>query len=139
MTMISATLALMLVTQAGAPGSITVIAQEPMSRIEEPRQVAVKTAAEWAALWRQHAGASPAPAVDFAARTVIAVFLGTRTTAGYGIEIVGTREDQGSLIVQWRERRPSRDVVAAQVITSPALIASIPKFDGPIAFEKVDK
>jgi hypothetical protein len=30
-------------------------------------------------------------------------------------------------------------MMAAQVMTSPAVIASIPKFDGAITFEKVDQ
>ena len=72
-------------------------------------------------------------------RTVVAVFLGTRTTGGYAVDIVNTREAGGALVVQWQERRPARDVITAQVITTPAVIASIPKFAGEIRFEKVDK
>jgi hypothetical protein len=125
--------------QPSPPSPIVVIAKESMSRVDEPRQAVARTADEWAALWRQHAGDTKPPAVDFGTRTVVAVFLGTRTTGGYAVDIVNTREAGGALVVQWQERRPARDVITAQVITTPAVIASIPKFAGEIRFEKVDK
>lgn len=132
-------LMLALLMQAATPSPVVVVARESMSNIEDPKQAVAQTAGEFSALWRQHAGDAKAPAVDLSKRTVVAVFLGTRNTAGYAVEIVGTREANGSLVVRWEERRPSRDMIAAQVITSPAVIASIPKFSGPITFEKVEK
>jgi hypothetical protein len=77
------------------------------------------------------------PRVDFATRTVVAVFLGTRASAGYLAEITRTRGEKSSLVVEWRERRPEPGQVSAQVITSPVHIATIPKFAGEIRFEKV--
>jgi hypothetical protein len=79
-----------------------VIAKEAMSRVEEPAQVVARTAAEWAALWRRHGGETKPPAVDLSTRTVVAVFLGTRTTSGYSVDVVGTRESGGTLTVLWR-------------------------------------
>ena len=46
----------------------------------------VRTAAEWSTLWQQHAGMGKPPAVDFTV-IVIAVFLGSRQSAGYTVEI----------------------------------------------------
>ena len=130
---------LVLAVQALAPSSMVILSRETMSQIDAPRQVSVNTAADFAALWRQHAGDVKPPAVDFNARTVVAVFLGTRMTAGYAVEILRTRDEKGALIVEWQERRPSRDMMTAQVVTSPAVIASIPKFAGTVTFEKVEK
>jgi len=118
---------------------IQTIATDTMSQIESPKQAVARTPAEWTALWRQHAGETALPKVDFGSRTVVAVFLGTRASAGYAVEITGTRQEKGALIVQWRERRPEPGMVAAQVITSPAHIATIPKFAGEIRFEKVER
>ena len=118
---------------------IQTIATDAMSQIESPKQAVARTPAEWTALWRQHAGDTALPKVDFASRTVVAVFLGTRMSAGYVVEITGTRHDKGALVVEWRERRPEPDQVSAQVITSPAHIATIPKFAGEIRFEKVER
>lgn len=118
---------------------IQTIATETMSQIESPKQAVARTPAEWTALWRLHAGETPLPKVDFGSRTVVAVFLGTRMSAGYLVEITGTRHEKGALIVEWRERRPEPGMVTAQVITSPAHIATIPKFAGEIRFEKVER
>jgi PrcB C-terminal len=129
-------LVLMLAMQAP---SIHTISTDLMSQVESPRQVVARTPAEWTKLWREHAGETAVPKVDFASRTVIAVFLGSRSSAGYLVEITGTRHDKGALVVEWRERRPEPDQVSAQVITSPAHIATIPKFAGEIRFEKVER
>ena len=119
--------------------AIATIVTDSMSEVDMPKQVAARTPAEWAALWRQHAGDTALPKVDLAARTVVAVFLGTRSSAGYAVEITGTHDDKGALIVEWRERRPEPGTVSAQVLTSPAHIATIPKFAGEIRFEKVER
>jgi len=128
---------------AGPPAAqkvpMQIIATEMMSNIEQPRQAVARTAAEWAALWRQHAGDKPAPRVDLGSSTVVAVFLGSKMSAGYQVEIVGTRQQGDTLIVDWAERSPGRGDVSAQVITSPAQIVAIPKVAGEIRFEKVDK
>ncbi len=122
-----------------APVPMQTIARDMMSGIEEPREAVARSAGEWAALWRQHAGDRPAPRVDFATRTVIAVFLGTRPSAGYAVEIVGTRVEGAGLVVEWSERSPERGTVAAQVLTSPAHIVTVPKVTGPVRFEKAGK
>jgi PrcB C-terminal len=129
-------LVLMLAMQAP---SIQTIVTDAMSQVESPKQAVARTPAEWTKLWREHAGETDVPKVDFASRTVVAVFLGTRSSAGYFVEITGTRHDKGALVVEWRERRPQPDQVSAQVITSPAHIATIPKFAGEIRFEKVER
>ena len=129
-------LVLMMVMQSPP---IQTIVTDAMSQIEEPKQAVARTPAEWTALWRQHAGDTALPKVDLGSRTVVAVFLGTRMSAGYVVEITGTRPDKGALIVQLRERRPEPGMVTAQVITSPAHIATIPKFAGEIRFEKAER
>jgi hypothetical protein len=120
-------------------GGVETIVRDNNSNVEEPRQAVAWKAAEWESLWRAHAGVGkPAPPVDFNARTVVALFLGSRPTAGYSIEIIGTRQEEKTLVVEWRETRPTERMLLAQVLTSPALIASIPRFDGTVAFKKVD-
>ena len=134
-------LPLILVTamQAAAPSPVQVVSREMMSLVQDPKQSVARSAAEWAGLWRQHAGDKPLPAVDFGSRMVVAVFLGTRTSAGFAADITGMREANGVLIVEWQERRPQKGEVSAQVLTSPAVIASMPKFAGEIKFEKVER
>ncbi len=122
-----------------APAPIETVARSSDSGIDTARQVAVRSADEWAALWREHAGDTPAPRVDFTTRTVLAVFLGTRPSAGYAVEIVATRAEGAGLVVEWREKTPERGMVTAQILTSPAHLVSVPKVAGPIRFEKAGK
>ena len=129
---------LALTMQTAVPSTMTVIANDMMSQIDSPKQAVARNAAEWTALWREHTGEAKPPSVDFSSRTVIAVFLGSRPTAGFAVQIVGTRQAGGALIVQWQEKRPGGGDILAQVLTSPATIVSIPKFAGEIRFEKVD-
>jgi hypothetical protein len=123
-----------LLAQAVVP--VTTVVRTDMSALESGREAAVQTAPEWAALWREHEPARPAPEVDFGARSVLAVFLGSRPTGGYSVEIVAARVEDGALIVEYEERRPARDAMVAQVLTSPAHIVSIPKHAGSVRFVK---
>lgn len=120
----------------GAPIVVTTIARSPASQIASSRQAVARTPAEWAALWKEHAGNAPAPKVDLSKATVVAVFLGERMSAGYAAEITSVRADGSALVVLWRERKPGADQMTAQIITSPAHLASIPAFAGEIRFEK---
>jgi PrcB C-terminal len=127
-------LALAITLQTGSP--VQTIARNMRSQVDAPAQVVARTPAEWNEVWRRHAPDVP-PAVDFGTRTVVAVFLGARPTAGFAVEITAVREEGGVLIVEWRETKPSSDMILAQVVTSPVHIASIPQFAGEIKFQKV--
>ena len=131
-------LSLAMVLQAGPPGLRT-IARTQMSRVEEARQMVARTETDWTALWRAHAGDTPAPKVDFGASTVAAVFLGERMSGGFSVEITGTRLQGHALVVEWSETRPGREMVTSQIITSPAHLVAIPRFAGEIRFGKVDR
>lgn len=119
-----------------APAPIETVARVADSGIDTARQAVVRSAGEWAALWREHAGDAPVPRVDFNTRTVLAVFLGTRPSAGYAVEIVATRVEGSGLVVEWREKAPERGLVTAQVLTSPAHLVSVPKVAGAVRFQK---
>src|SRR4029453_9587252 len=108
----------------------------PMSQIDSARQAVARSAGEWNTLWSQHAGEKARPAVDFNPEIVLAVFLGTRPSAGYSVEIVGAREEGGALVVTYRESRPQPGAVAAQVLTSPYHFVTVPKH-GDVKWERV--
>jgi hypothetical protein len=120
-----------------AAGTMRTIDQGTQSGIDEPRTVVVQSADEWARLWRAHAADKPAPVVDFTKEMVVGVFAGSRPTAGYSVQIVGTREEADGLVVEYRVGVPDRDMMTAQVITSPYHLVAIPKRAGEVVFEKV--
>ena len=107
------------------------------SNVDDARQVVARTAAEWDTLWRQHSPDRMQPRVDFSKEMVIGVFLGSRPSAGFGIAIVGAETEQGGLTVRFRETRPARGGMTAQVITSPYHLAAVPRQSGTVKFERV--
>jgi hypothetical protein len=113
---------------------IVTVAQGATSNVEEPRQVVVRTAAEWQALWKEHSPGSAPPAVDFAQSTVVGVFLGSRPTAGFSVEISAVRTEDSRTVVEYIERRPPRDAFVAQVLTSPFHLVRIMRTAGPVEF-----
>lgn len=122
-----------------APAAIRSIDKGLDSQMDAARQATVRTAAEWEALWRLHGGERTRPAVDFGKEMVVAVFMGSRPTAGFSVEIVGTRVDGPALVVQYRETRPAPDAFVAQVLTMPYHIAAVPRRAGvtDVRFEKI--
>jgi PrcB C-terminal len=108
------------------------------SQIMSAREVVVRTAAEWDALWRAHLPTRQPGAVDFSKDMVVGVFLGSRPTPGYGVTIVSAVEEGNVLRVRYRETSPPADAIAAQVITFPYQIVAIPKSTlTDVSFEKI--
>ena len=117
---------------------LATLAQGTMSNIEEPRQVVVRTAAEWQALWKEHDPDRAAPAVDFAQSVVVAVFLGSRPTAGFAVEITGAKTEGSRTVVEYVQRSPPRDGMVAQVLTSPFHVVRLARTTGAVEFKRVD-
>jgi VWFA-related protein len=123
---------------SGEPLPMTTLNSDMMSGVDRPRQAVVRTAEEWSALWQAHAPGRPAPAVDFSTHMVLAVFLGSRPTAGFNVQITAVRSEGNHLVAEWMERRPSSDQMVAQVITSPSHLVTVPRHAGDVRFLKVE-
>ena len=67
---------------------------------------------------------------------VIGVFMGSRPSAGFAVEILAVEERAGATVVSYREKAPARDAVAAQVITSAYQLVAVPRRTGEVRFEK---
>lgn len=119
-----------------ADPAVTTLARGPMSAVDGPKQMVARSADEWGALWKSHAGTQPAPSVDFSANMVAAVFLGTQPTGGISVEMTGARRDGDALVIEYVERRPGRGDIVSQVLTSPFHIVKLPRHAGPVRFEK---
>ena len=105
------------------------------SNVDDARQVTARTTAEWNTLWRRHSPDRDQPRVDFGRDMVLGIFLGSRTTAGFSVEIVSALVEQGILVVRFRETRPQTDRIIAQVITSPYHLVAVPRHSGDVRFE----
>jgi protease stability complex PrcB-like protein len=135
--MLAWTLLTLALAQIPAAAPLRSLEKGAMSQISSARQVAVTDRDAWARLWREHAPDRPLPNVDFTREMVAAVFMGERPRGGYAIEIVGYREQGGSVVVQYRETAPARDAITAQVIVSPYHLVALPRRAGTVTFEKL--
>jgi hypothetical protein len=122
---------------AMAPVVLTNIDKGAQSNIDEGRQVSVRTEQEWTRLWQQHKPDRSRPAVDFSKETVLGVFMGSRPTAGFAVEILSAADADGALTVRYRETIPPPGAITAQVISAPYHLVSVPKVTGAVTFEKV--
>ena len=118
------------------PLAFSTIFRGTQSRIEEPRAVVIRTAGEWSDLWKAHAPAAPVPIVDFRREMVVAVFLGTRPTGGYSVEIATIESKGNETVVIYRAEEPPRDAMATQALTSPAHLVRLAARRGAVRFER---
>ena len=147
MMLLTLALAVALVQPPPAPGAqqpttttapaMKTIDKGDHSNVDDAAQIAAKTPQEWQTLWQKHTPDRPRPSVDFSKEMVVGVFLGSRPTAGYVLEIVSATQSDGTLVVRYRESAPSKGTMTAQVLTSPYHIVAVPFFPGGVKFEKV--
>jgi len=117
---------------------VRLVEKSAQSFVDTAKQVTARTPAEWAAVWKQHAPARPLPEIDFGREMVVGVFLGSRNSAGYAVEIVSVEAQPGAVVVRYHETAPARAAITAQIITSPYHLAAVPKTEGAVRFEKIE-
>lgn len=114
---------------------LTTIARGDASRVSAARRVVASTADEWSTLWAVHAGpGADAPVVDLATVTIAAAFAGEKPSAGYSLEIARAEPTAEGLRIFVDERSPGPGTIAAQIITSPFHIVSVPKAAGGVSW-----
>ncbi|HKP88090.1 MAG TPA: protease complex subunit PrcB family protein [Blastocatellia bacterium] len=95
----------------------------------------VTTREEWEKVWSAaHANAypiPPAPEVDFAGRSIIAVFQGDQPSSGYDISVTKLVRSGKKLKVHVREVSPDLPCKVLLVITQPFQIILTEKIDHP--------
>ena len=81
--------------------------------------------------WNQAYGASlsvpPLPSVDHERETFVAIFLGTKPTGGYGLDVEAAAIEGGDLYVDVRATTPAPGSITTQALTSPWLMLRIPR------------
>ena len=132
-TIIAAAVIVVAFMSAQTP-SFTNIAKGDMSGQQMTKQVTVRTAAEWQALWKDHAPTEKTPNVDFTKDMVVGIFLGSKPSAGHSVEIVGVRTDEKELVVEYVQTQPGRGTMAAQILTEPFHLVAVPKHAGTVRF-----
>ena len=136
-----------LIVLAGGVGTSAQSATAPrtiekgdQSNVDDAKQVLIRTEAEWARLWLEHASERKRPAIDFSKEMVVGVFMGSRSSAGFATSIVSTTVGNGVLIVRYAEKRPAERTVTAQILTFPFHLVAIPTAAvTDVTFEKAEK
>ena len=113
----------------------TTIAEGTDSGITSARQVVIRTADEWRTLWAAHRSEST-PQVDFSRSIVVGVFLGSRPTAGFRVEITGATVQGDQAIVRFVEHLPAADAILAQIITAPFHLIALPSAVRTVRFQQ---
>lgn len=121
----------------GLPLAFQTLSQTTRSGVDAPREVVVRDADAWAALWQEHAGASlPLPAVDFSRQMVIGVFLGARPNGCYATAVSSIVPNEGRLEVLHLDSEPGPGVVCTMAVTTPAHLVVVDRSSVPVVFAK---
>jgi hypothetical protein len=126
-------------TPPGDAAALARIAKGDMSGVQTTRQVTVRTAAEWQKLWKEHSPDEKMPAVDFNSHMVVGVFLGSKPSAGYQVEILNVPPEGTDLVVEYAQKQPGRGMMTAQMLTEPYDLVAVPKHAGPVRFVAVSR
>jgi hypothetical protein len=106
-------------------------------------QQVIRDQAAWQSLWsRLTANASPAPAlpaVDFVKDMLVVAAMGSKGHGGYKIAITAATEQPGGVTVEVTETSPGAHCMNAMMITSPVVVAGLPRRDGTVTFTVVRK
>ena len=128
-----------------APLTVTSVAtlNAPDGLFDAAAQQVVRDQAAWQALWtRLHVNASPAPAlpaVDFTRDMVVVAAMGMKSHGGYKIAITAAAEDAGKVTVEVTETSPGARCMNAMMMTSPVIVAKLPRRAGDVTFNVVRK
>lgn len=116
------------------------------SRIWTPRNVVIRDAASWAALWSEHAGEEPLPRIDFTTTMVLGVFMGSAPDGCYATDITGLARKDGKLIVTRTDSIPGTTPVNVPLsevkactmsITHPSHLVRTARSEEPVEFVAV--
>jgi hypothetical protein len=120
-----------------APSGVTMdkLAAGERSGIATARTVVVRDEAAWHTLRNEAAIRTPMPNIDFTQRMIVGIFLGTRPTSGFSVQVVEVVSEQEVLIVKYSESRPSPRAMVMQVLTAPFALVSVPAHAGSVQFE----
>ena len=88
---------------------------------------------EWADVFEK----PPQPEIDFSNTTIIVVFMGVRSTGGYGIEVKEIIDTGFLLVVKVEQTRPGKGCVLPEVITSPYHIVKVGKIGKGVRFDTI--
>ncbi len=109
--------------------NITNIAKGNYSGINESIDLVITSEEDWRELWeKMHAGTYPVkelPDIDFSSRTVLASFLGTRSTGGYSIEFSRLVKKNRTIKAIFTDKSPEPGAMVTTALSQPYHVVCI--------------
>lgn len=110
------------------------------ARAQSQSFLVARSDAEWAALW--DLAGRPPPGRLPSDQMALGVFLGTRTTTGYSVDILRLRPERRDgqrdrLVVEYREVTPPEGLITAQVLTSPYAIILVDRSEAVVRYNRM--
>ena len=89
------------------------------------RVLVASSPATYAALWREHIGDAPLPAVDFARESAVFLLLGQRSTGGWGVAPEGVAIAGDAVEVIARIARPQPGGITTMAFSAPFAVLAV--------------
>lgn len=127
------------------PLTVTPIAtiNAPAGVFDDGGQQLVRDQPAWESLWKRlNANASPAPAVppiDFTKDMLVVAGMGMKGHGGYKIAVSAATEEAGKITIEITETSPGPRCMNAMMMTSPVIVAKLPRRTGDVTFDVVRK
>lgn len=118
---------------AGTAVAFDTIERSKASLVQVAQQRVARDGAAWEALWREHAGNAPLPAVDFSKKMVLAVFRGA-TDPCHDIAIERVAQVGAALVASQVDYVPRAGVMCIMVVATPAHLVTVDRSDAQVKF-----
>ena len=100
---------------------------------ESPRFFVANSQAELENVWGQAYGSlrpqPEVPQIDFSQESVAGMFLGQKSTGGYGVSVQDMTLEDGEVYVQVNVSEPARDAITTQALTNPWIMVRVERPD----------
>ena len=107
----------------------------------EPLRVVIYTENQWEEIWKKvqvlRLPVPELPKIDFEKEMIIAVFMGTRSSGGYEIEIKNISKTEKEIVVGVEEKEPSPDSLRTMALTSPYHVVIVKRSSLPVRFQSL--
>jgi len=85
--------------------------------------------------WTEVFEKSPQPEINFSKTTIIAVFMGQRSTGGFGIEVKEIIDTGFLVVVKVEKTGPGKGCMVPMVLTSPFHVVEVDKIGKGVHFD----
>ena len=115
-----------------------------------PLRVVVRSEEEWKQLAAKAFAMKPGPVLegapprdpvaglDWSKEMVVAIFMGRKSTGGYGVSIQEVKPVAGKLVVRYQERAPGKGDITIQVLTAPYALVAVPRSNLPVEWQRTE-